>query len=335
MAFDPTALLEARATIEQSMAGKFGKSNLRIPYFGAAAALMDGSNMLISGLSELKKSTAQPLSIPVFNKVPAGSGTLRKCAGSGSGATALVPVVYEGITEEFSLSALDTQGNAVDRNTAFAYLIAEKAKNIYQRIDTKAQAFLEASKASVNNGTYFGTTTAGAKQVPYTQRNEFYAGVQAEMRANHYNGVIDVVSGYNMGALYGYQQAQGAQNAVNLGYQLDNINPYFTTITNGTGVFDTAYAFEAGTVGVFPWLRPDFRAGQDIGTDVWMTYRLPAMPGMPQGLEVELKVKYGCQGEAEYTESYVMHVDVAFMSAYAQTTGDSGIYKYEVKQPTA
>jgi hypothetical protein len=335
MAFDPTLLLEARATIEQAMAGKIVQNNLRIPYFGAASALMNGAPQLISGLSDLKKSSAQPLKIPVLNKVPAGTGTLRKCAGSGTGATAMLPVVYEGITEEFNLNDLDTQGNSLTRPMAFAYLVAQKAKNIYQRLDDKAKAFLEANKASVNTGTYFATSTAGAKRVPYAQRNELFAGIQAEQRANNFSGVTEVVSGFNLGAIYGFQQNQGANNNTNLQYQLQNLDPYFTSITNGPGVFDTAYAFEAGTVGMFDWLRPDFRAGRDIGTDVWMTYRLPAMPGMAQGLEVELKVKYGCQGEAEYTESYVMHIDVAFLSAYAETTGDTGIYKTELLQPTA
>jgi hypothetical protein len=332
MAFDPTALLEARATIESAMAGRITQNNLRIPYFGAADAVIKGANQLISGLPELKQSTQQPTNIPVFNKVPAGSGTLRKCAGSGTGSTAMLPVVYEGITEEFNLNDLEFQNNTVSRDMAFAYLVAQKARNIYQRIDDKAKAFLESQKATVNAGTYFATTTGGAKRVPYAQRNELFAGIQAELRANQFSGVADAVTGFNMSAIYGFQQAQGSANNTNLQYQLQNFDPYFTTITNGVGVFDTAYAFEAGTVGMYDWLRPDFRRGKDIGTDVWMTYRLPAMPGMAQGLEVELKVKYGCQGEAEYTESYVMHVDIAFLAAYAETTGDTGIYKYELLQ---
>jgi hypothetical protein len=331
MAFDPTDLLRATATIAQ--ASTFSKNNLRVPYYGAAAALLGGADTLIRGLGDLKTSSAQPLSIPVFNKVPAGTGTLRKCAGSGDGATALVPVVYEGITEEFNLNDLDTQGNSITRDAAFAYLVQQKASNIYKRIDDKALAFLEANKATVNNGTYFDAGAGGAKQVPYDQRLEFFAGVQAEQGANSFTGITDIVGGYNLKAIYDLQRAQGTGNAVNSSYQTDNYNTYFTNVPNGVGVRDTAYVFESGTVGAFPWLRPDFRRTKDIGTDVWMTYRLPPMFGMAQGLEVELKVKYGCQGEAEYTESYVMHIDIAFLSAYAQTTGDSGVYKLEILKP--
>jgi hypothetical protein len=331
MAFDPTDLLRATAAINQ--AAKFGQNNLRVPYRGAAAALLGGSDMLIRGLGDLKESSAQPLSIPVFNKIAAGTGTLRKCAGSGDGATALVPVVYEGFTEEFNLNDLDTQGNSITRDMAFAYLVREKANNLYGRIDARALAFLEANKATVNNGTYFDTSLAGAKQVPYDQRSEFFAGVQAEQAANSFNGITDIVAGYNLKAIYDLQRAQGAGNAVNSSYQTDNYNTFFTNVPNGPGVRDTAYIFEQGTVGAFPWLRSDFRRGKDIGTDVWMTYRLPPMAGMTEGLLVELKVKYACQGEAEFTESYVMHVDIAFLSAYAQTTGDSGIYKLEVLKP--
>jgi hypothetical protein len=335
MAFDPTALLEARATIESAMAGRITQNNLRVPYFGAAAAFMNGANQLIRGVPELKKSSIQPTSIPVFNKVPAGTGTLRKCAGTGTGATALVPVVYEGITEELSLGSIELMGNAVTRNTALAYLLAEKTKNIYKRINDKALAFLEANKASVNSGTYFSTSTAGAKRVPYSQRNELFAGLQAEQMANSFSGMTEVVAGFNLGSVYGFQQNQGANNNVNLQYQLQNIDPYFTSIPNGPGVFDTAYAFEAGTVGMFSWLRPDFVQGEDFGTDVWMTMDLAPMPGMDQGLEVEVKIKRECVGEADYRLSYVLHIDVAFLSAYAETTGDSGIYKTELLAPTA
>jgi hypothetical protein len=330
MAFDPTLLLEARARIENATSGKITQNNLRVPYFGAAAAFIAGADQLIRGVPELKKSSIQPTSIPVFNKVPAGTGTLRKCAGTGTGSTALVPVVYEGITEEFSLGTIELQGNAVDRNAAVDYMLAQKTKNIYKRINDKALAFLEANKASVNNGTYFSTSTANAKRVPYAQRNELFAGMQAEQMANSFTGMTEVIAGFNLGSVYGFQQNQGANNNVNLQYQLQNIDPYFTSIPNGPGVFDTAYAFEAGTVGMFSWLRPDFVIGEDIGTDVWMTMDLAPMPGMDQGLEVEAKIKKECVGEADFRYSVVLHIDVAFLSAYAETTGDTGIYKTEL-----
>ncbi|RZK25764.1 MAG: hypothetical protein EOO63_15595, partial [Hymenobacter sp.] len=248
MAFDPTLLLEARATIESATAGKITQNNLRVPYFGAASAFMNGADQLIRAVPELRKRSDQPTSIPVFNKIPAGTGMLRKCAGTGTGSTALVPVVYEGITEEFALTKVELQGNAVSRNAALAYLLAEKTKAIYKRINDKSLAFLEANKASVNNGTYFSTSTAGAKRVPYAQRNELFAGMQAEQMANNFSGMTEVVAGFNLGSVYGFQQNQGANNNTNLQYQLQNIDPYFTSIPNGPGVFDTAYSFEAGTV---------------------------------------------------------------------------------------
>jgi hypothetical protein len=332
MAFDPTQLLEARGQINDAMTGKLNANNLRIPYFGAAQALLTGAPMLIPGLSEMKKSVEQPVKLPVFNKVAPGTETLRKCAGTGTGSTAYITPVFQGITEEFSLNDLEHQNNEVSRDLAFAYLLSQKTRAIYARLDAICLAFLESQKATVNRGTYFTTFTAGAKRVAYSQREELFAGVEAEMRDNSFYGTADIVAGNNMKAVYDRQWAQGSNNGVNLQYQLGNFNPYFTSVPKGAGVFDTAYAFEAGTAGLFTWLRPDFRRGRDIGTDVWMTMRLPALPGMTEGLEVEVKVKYGCVGEAAYNESYVLHVDASTVAAYAELAGDTGIYKYELLQ---
>jgi hypothetical protein len=330
MAFDPTKLLEARGKIEDAMSGKLNANNLRIPYFGAAEALLKGGPMLIKDMVAQKKSDEQPIKLPVFNRVAPGTETLRKCSGTGTGSTAYVQPVFQGITEDFSLSDLEQAGNEVGRDLAFAYLLSQKARNIYARLDTIGLGFLEANKATVNRGTYFDTTLANAKRVPYEYRDELFAGIEAEMRDNTFYGSADIVAGNNMKAVYDNLMAQGSNNGTNKQYQLGNFNPYFTSVPKGPGVFDTAYAFEAGTAGMFTWLRPLFRKGRDIGTDVWMTMKLPALPGMSEGLEVEVKVKYGCVGEADYVESYVLHVDVATLGAYAETTGDSGIYKYEL-----
>jgi len=337
MAFDPTLLQNARATINDATLGKIAQNNLRMPNFGAARALLDGANQLISGLTDLKKSDTQQLQIPVFNKIPAGTETLRKCAGEGSGGTAMVPVNFTGITEEFSLNELDTLGNELTRDMAFAYLVQQKSRNMYKRINDFALAYLESQKATINRGTYFGAPVAGVTHVPYALRNEFFGGIEADMLSNDFSGIIDAVTGTNMRALYNFQQAQGAANGTNLDYQLSNVTPYFTAIPKGAGVYDKAYVYERGTVGMYTWLRPTFRRTRDIGTDVWMTFNLPALPGapldlagQPEGLEVELKIKYGCVGEAEYNESYVMHIDVAGLIAYAESVGDTGVYAYEI-----
>ena len=92
--------------------------------------------------------------------------------------------------------------------------------------------------------------------------------------------------------------------------------------------------FEQGTFGVLTWTNTLSRMGADIGTDVWTTME------DPYGIlgQIELKIKKECTdnsgsftgGEADLVESYVMAIDVAFLSAYDSTGTDSGIYKAEV-----
>jgi hypothetical protein len=340
MAFDPTLLLEARARIQDATSGKITANELRMPRFGAAAALLDGAAGLIPGLTALKKSSAQPIRIPVFNKIAAGSGTVRKCAGTGTGTTALVTPTFQGITEEFAISELEQVQNQVGKDKALAYLISQKAKAIYGRIDAIALAFLETKKSAVNLGSYFGALVASAKQVAQADKEDFFAGMQAELKANNFFGMMEFVAGYNLEVLYNKLMNQGKQNAENQAFTVENFIPNFTAVANGTGVKATAYAFEPGTVGIFPWLNQLSRDGADIGTDTWTTFRLPAMPGMGEGLLVELKVKKGCAdtttansavigAEADLVESYVLHVDLAPLAAYSSDT-DTGVYKYEL-----
>ena len=336
MAFDPTKLLQARLNIESGNVG-IGAKNLRIPYYGAAKAFMDNSPGLIANPTAAKMSSEQAIELPVFRKIAPGIKTLRQCEGTGSGTTALITVPLSGITEEFHLSELEHAANMVGKDQAFNYLVAQKSRAIYKRIDDKCLAFLEANKSPANGGGFFDTTAGDAKQVYKDEREDFFSGMMAELAANDFTGNVQMIGEWNLQQLYMKYRNQGANNNENLQYSLDNIDPYFTHLANATGKFGTAYAFEQGTVGMYPWINALHRKGAEIGTDIWTTYRLPAMPGMDQGLEVELKVKYKCAdnsanvagGEADLIESYTFHVDIGLLSAYSEDT-DTFIYKYEL-----
>lgn len=317
----------------------FTDKNLRIPYYGAAKAFMDNSPALIANPGAAKMSSEQPTKIPVFQKIAPGAKTARQCEGTGTGSTALVPVNFTGITEEFHISELEQYANMYSKETAMRYLISQKAKNMYKRIDDKCLTFLESNKSPVNDGYFFETTTGGAKQIYKENRESTFSGIMSEMAANDFTGRIQMVGEWNLQQQYLHYRAQGASNDENLAYSLAGIDPYFTHVTNGGTAFATAYVFEEGSVGLYPWINMLHRNGKDIGTDVWTTFRLPAMPGMDQGLLVELKIKYKCDdnstnvtgGEADAIESYTFHVDVATLSAYSEST-DTFIYKYELNK---
>ena len=341
MAFDSTTLLEARVAFDAAAAAGMNAQELRRPSFGALKAHIDNSPLLMPGFvaNEQKKSTQQPVKVAVFKKQPLGTGTTRKCAGSGTGATALKPIAFQTIVEEFALLELEMINNNLSYQSLFNKLLDRAMVSAYTRLEQSAVAHLETIKSPVNNGDYFGPLTAGAKQLTYAQRLELWAGVEAEMNDNDFSGRVNFIGDSNTKAMATYVGAQGAGNGTNLAYQEENFTPYYSRfITRPTGAFAAEYFFEPGTIGFYPWTRPDFLMGKDIGTDVWATFFDPIM-----GMRWELKVKKGCISagvdngsgqptsgtEAGYGESFVLSTDYAFTEAYSSDTS-TGVFKYVV-----
>lgn len=345
MAFDATTLLEARVAIQTAAASGMGKQELRIPTFGVLQAHMDSSPLLMPGFdaNAVKKSVQQPVTVQVFKKQPLGTGTTRKCAGTGTGSTAAKPIVFQDIVEEFAVSQLEMMNNNLNEQDLFNRLLVRAMVSAYIRLEKLGVAHLEAIKSPINNGGYFGALVGGSKQLTFAQRLELWAGVEAEMNDNDFSGLTNFIGDSNTKAFAAYVGAQGAGNGTNLAYQEDNFNAYYSRfIQKGAGMFATEYFFEPGTIGFYPWTRPDFldNGGKDIGTDIWTTFTDPVM-----GLRWELKVKKGCVNtaivgldgvtpvagtEAGYVESFVLSTSYAFTEAYS-SDASTGVFRYEVK----
>jgi hypothetical protein len=147
--------------------------------------------------------------------------------------------------------------------------------------------------------------------------------------------MIHVVGEANMKAVFSSMLNQGQSTDTNLGFQFQGVTSSFSNrVTNNTGIYATGYAFEKGAFGFLTWTNGLSREGKDIGTDVWRTFVDPRY-----GLTIELKVKKACTdnsgtitgAEADYTEGFVMAVDVCTPIAYSSDS-NTGIYKYELNE---
>lgn len=335
MAYSATTLLEARKDILNAQAAGVTRNELRMPIYGALKAHLDNTPLLIPGfnIEDLRKYTGQPTKIGVMTKGAAGSGTSRKCAGTGTGTTAQKPLTFTTIVEEFAVSYLESATNQLDYQRMFTFQLAERLRSANTRLDVLGVAHLEAIKSTVNNGTRYGTSLASAKRVPFADYNRLAGRLTTEMVGNDFAGLMDIVASPNLTDMWKYVQNQGGQNGENLSYQTGDFRLYPDRfVADGTGVDSTAYVFAPGTIGLFPWTNQLARAGKDIGTDIWDTFTDPTT-----GITWELKVKKGCAdssstvtgGEADYVESFVLSAEFAFTEAYT-STGDTGVYKYEV-----
>jgi hypothetical protein len=340
MAFTPTVLQEAILETQRSAGYGISENERRLSKYGALEAHRAGTERLIpaSTLAMMKEATSQATSIDVFQRVAPGAGTTRACEGAGTGTTVNVPLTYNGFREEFKLSWIEHEGNRTKYQEAFNYMFAEKLRNLYSRIDIAAVANLEANKATgAGAGSIYAADLgdADAKAVPLADHSNFFNNAMVEMMENDFNGPFFNVSTTGQVALQRFDAQQGANNDTNLSWMQNDYIHYPTNrFAAGAGNISASYLFDPSAVGMITWTNQLSRVGKDIGGDEWTAF------SDPLGLlgSLELKVKKQCEdnsgsfagAEADYTESFVMFVEVAFVTAYDSVLG-APIFKYLLK----
>ena len=343
MAFTPTVLLNGLVSVGEVNGLVFQENERRRSKYGALEAHVQGTPMLIpaSRLTDLRTSEERVTSIDTFKKEPLGSGTARKCVGTGTGTTARTPLVYSTIMEEFSISTLEHTNNLTRQQEAFNHLLNEKLKSMASRADTLAVANLEANKSVVNAGSIYAFGTApfdtAAHKVPNTlDKNLFFNNVSVEMQENDFDGQYWNIASTSQKALIRFANLQGAGNATNLA-ALDDDFSHFTSnrVTNADAAIEsTSYMMTPGTVAMISWINTLERNGAVAGQDKWESF------DDPFGLlgRIGLKINETCTdnsgsfagAQADLVTSYVLSVDLAFVAAFTSDT-DTGIYKYEIE----
>jgi len=309
--------------------------------YGALDAAWSQRNDLLPAttIETLKKSSVQVVNIDVFKKEDAGTGTARKCSGSGKGATARIPLTWSTIIEEFEMSDLDFAQNNFNKEEIFQNRFEQRMLSIYTRLDTAITAFLESNytQGSGDNFTFYNN----ASQVPLdswslaaNQAAFWVNDAMADMFKNDLNAdLIRMVGDANMMGVWKTLGAQGPQNGVNTAFQLAGINGRFTNrIANNTGIKATAYMYEQGMFSLLTWINALEKKGRDIGTDEWTMFK-----DTRYGFDIGMKVKRECVdnsadidgAQADFKESFVMALDYATPIAYSSDS-NSGIYKFEL-----
>lgn len=340
--FSPTVLQTAITKTAEMQGFAMKEQETRPSRYGALEAYAEGTDRLVpaSTLTASKEAAAHLTSIDVFVKEGIGLGTVRKCSGTTSGTTAEVAVNYQGFAEEFSLSFEQHQGNRAKYQETFNHMFSERLRSLYNRIDTAAILELELQKATGGGaGSIYTTVVGEAKQVArasWDTAGDFYNNVSVEMEQNDFFGPYVNISSTSQKALQRFDAAQGGSNSTNLAFQQgDFVHKTSNRLTNGIGVVSTSYMVDPASIGMLTWNNAISRIGKDTGTDEWTSFVDPS------GLlgNIELKITRGCAdnsglvagAEADYAESFVMYVDVAFLHAYnSDDPGQSYIYKYEL-----
>lgn len=343
MADTYSATLLQDAIYKASKKDTFQSFETRGSVYGALDAAVAQTDLLLpkSTVESIRKASGQTEKVNVFKKESNGTGTVRKCTGSGAGATAQVTLSWSTLAEEFSMSELQMSANQYQYAEIFQARFEERLKSLYKRIDSAIIAALEAAY-TVGAGDSFGTFN-DAFQVPLSaydmssNRNATWLNkVKADMMKNDFEpDMLEMVGDANLSAVLRSMLAQGNNTATNLAFQLEAFMARFSNrVSNNTGIYATGYAYQKGAFGLLTWTNELSRKGRDIGTDTWGTFIEPRY-----GLEIELKTKRACAdnsadvtgAQADLTEGFVMAIDIATPFAYSSDS-NSGIYKYELNE---
>jgi hypothetical protein len=326
------AILEARAIEGLG----FQENERRRSKYGALESALDGVNRLVprTTLEAIKQATSQTTKIDVFAKEAEGTLAARKCAGAGGATTASVNLVYQPFFEEFQISSIEHEGNRAKMTETLAHMIIERFRSLHSRVNAAGVAYLEAN--AVAGAGSFGTTVANAKQFAQATKADYFNQITTNMEENDFFGDYINVHSFSQSQLVRLDEANNDNNINNLTSTSLGFRHYSAKgVVNGAGVESTSYFFQDGTFGIIPWTNQLSRMGKTIGTDEW------TMMADPYGLlgNIECKIKEECVdnsatlgagAEADHVISYVMGLEVAYLSAYDSTGTDSGIYKGEV-----
>lgn len=205
----------------------------------------------IPNAPDLRLSEKRPVEIYYQLKVAQSAQTTKAYNHTGTyGDSGKVELVYISHVETFSLPRKIGQNNVIAYQVMWNNLYQEHWRNLRNRHDTSALAFLLANRMqlpaatvnpqiqSANPGFYneanFALEVSQDRKARYMQMLKMY------MNARYYTGPLDIVSDLQMAAEFDYQLNQGAGNQSNTNFQFGD-----ATIATTQDTVSSSYALGA------------------------------------------------------------------------------------------
>lgn len=345
--YTTSELLTVAVNVANTMNSGIQKNELRGYTNGSLDAIIQSTPDLIMGgeatIANLKTRVDHLVRVPVLKRTTDSVGSTRTCATSTtSDDTALVTPTWTTVTAGFRLNLSTAIGNMYSFEQQFQAAFKQRMRLLHEKLALDTNTFFEANKATIAG--QVGTlntwnTLNGQMQVSLANKDNYFGYAYQEMQQNRYSGPYMNVHTLGLqGFAIANQTAQGAGNSTNLAWQTGLGWNHFADgqFTGASGTTGSSYIFEPGTVGILNWIRPDFRAGSNLGDiEVWSYIQDPIYPS----IQWEMKVKRSCgdgnaynTGNAGYENSelisFEFSADFSRMARYTSTAGDTGIMKY-------
>lgn len=233
----------------------------------------------------LRTSPLRPVQIYFKKDIAAGVGTTKSYNHSGTfGDSGYVTITYVSHVEVMGVPLKIGANNVYTYQDVFTNDLEMKCKNLVDRQDNSALAFLYANRMQLSAATMnpllqsAGLTgwneTTYALEIPDSQKTLFIQKVKDAMFARNYRGELDIVADIQMGSNFANYMNQGAGNQSNLGWQFDGVN-----IARSAAVLDTNYssgsvfAMQKGMLAGLNWNEMLNRTGlpnPDMGGSIGM-----------------------------------------------------------------
>lgn len=251
------------------------------------------------------------------------------CVDSDSGYVTVTPITY---AINFCVKKADYRNNAVTELADLEMKWSTAKTELYNAMQDDIITFLETNKSTVIAGaTDLGYTVSGdALQVSLAQRARSFGDFPVLAEFNNFRLKPYQFIGHTfIKRDVNFYLNQGGGNSTNYSYQFDGQTEfhYTNSITNGVGVFATAYYMEPSTVGVVFRIPPAYKEGYETGDGfIYETEFLPEI-----GQDAALLYKSTCVNGEDIVEQYKLSIDMAIVSQYTDTndTRSTGIWKIE------
>ena len=335
MAFVSPLLQEVRLQADLAMISKeLNRPILKEQTYGILSSGIAGAPLCSDlNLNNQKAATSQDVKVPYYSRIAQGAATVRGFNPAFEGTMAYQTIALNGLREEIKISDLMHYENEVDRSTQIQIAIAQKIRNLRERLEASLAVSLEAARTQVStfttNGELVWDGVGFQMDSALAFKDDMYSNLKEMSMENDLGQSLKFVGSAGSMRQFEYLSAQGDSNNTNRSYNKDILNDivYSSALVAGAGNKYTGYTFRDGAFGVYFWNNKLHTNGREAGGQYWGTMRDELF-----GYDIELYIERGradnsgvvTGAEMDYNESLVMYVDFGFLAA---PNNNTDIYK--------
>lgn len=329
-------------TAMRAEAPNFDKNEQRVAEYGAFAMFANGTGLIpVEWVKKAETSTGREYEVPVLKRKTFTVVNSRSCTAADTNLeSALQKVTFKTYAASFAIAPHEFDNNSIGYERAFRFNIESIARALAAEMDKDALAAIEAVKSQVFKTTLSYTESSDVIQVPYTMSDVIFGDAGVMMRANDFQGRLNILGEWGTLSLANKLNHYGKFNEKDLTLEhADKLMYYTGSLTNAGQKQATFYAVEDGNVQLLTRQSRPVNHNATSGVHRWEKVRIPYIPfevGVHfQEVVKDLSARNGAASAdqtCDILHSYEISVDVAFVTAYNSDVASnaSPFIKFEV-----